>query len=108
MKITIVSESPADEEAIRILLDGIRGTPFEVMPLIRRRPQGWTDVVKSMPAVVKEVFFNFEAEALAVVIDSDLSPVHAPEHEGLGAPFAKCRYCELKATIERTVAILPP
>ncbi len=43
MKIAVVSESPADEAAIKILVDAIIGSESELFSL-RTRPNGWTKI----------------------------------------------------------------
>ena len=70
MKIAIVSESPADEAAIKILVDAIVGTESELFP-IRTRPYGWTNVFKLLPNIVTGLHYGTDVEALVVVVDSD-------------------------------------
>ena len=69
MKVAILSESPADEAAIRVLVEGILGSPInQVQAGLRAR--GWPNVAQILPAIVRHLYFNTTAEGLVVVVDS--------------------------------------
>lgn len=94
MKLAVLSEASADEAAIRILVDGLLGTPTEVVALNKFATRvGWQGRLKILPAVLKELYYQTDADALAFVLDSDKSPVHSPEHEKAGGHNPKCRLC---------------
>jgi hypothetical protein len=52
MKLAVISESPADEAAIKILVDAIVGEETELVPL-RLRPGGWPHVLQLLPPIIK-------------------------------------------------------
>jgi hypothetical protein len=109
MKIAVLSESSADEAAIRILVDGIRQQPAEPVALDRfRARRGWQTVLSILPAVLKHLHYQTDAEALVVVLDSDRSPVHVPDHEKAGGADRKCRLCCLQERAQQTQADLRP
>lgn len=88
MKVAVLSESPADEAAIRILVEGILGrqTQSPALSSFRTRAPGISGVFRAFPAVLKELYYNQQdAEGLIVVVDSDHTPVHSPEHEQPGS-----------------------
>ena len=78
MKVAVLSESPADEAAIRILVEGLLGRTIEPPPMPPIRSRGHDAVVASLPTVLKHLHYRTDAEALVVVLDSDRSPVHDP------------------------------
>jgi hypothetical protein len=106
MKLAILSESPADEAALRVLVGFVLGAPIElVAPTLRAR--GWPSVEQVLPSVLRHLHFNTTAEGLVVVVDSDDSPVHTPEHEAQGYHHPLCRVCRLRAVFRRTLRNLP-
>ena len=107
MKLAILSESPADEAALRVLVEYVLGGPFAlVAPNLRAR--GWPSVEQVLPPILRHLHFNTEADGLVVVVDSDDSPVHTAEHEAPGYHHPLCRICRLRAVFRRTIKNLPP
>ena len=108
MKVAVLSESPADEAAIRILIDGIIGrqTQSADMPPIRAR--GVSGVFTILPTVLKHLHYRTDADALVVVVDSDRTPVHKPEHEQAGGADEGCRLCKTRQTLDSVLAQLRP
>jgi hypothetical protein len=107
MNIAILSESPVDEAALRVLVRGVLGKGFnQVSPTLRAR--GWPSVEIVLPAVLRHLHFNTRADGLVVVVDSDDSVVHTAEHEAPGYHHAYCRICRLRAVFRRTLKNLPP
>jgi len=75
MKVAVLSESSADEAAIRVFLEALRGERIEPpssMPPIRSR--GWPAPLITLPSVLRHLHYHSDAEALVVVVDSELSP----------------------------------
>ncbi|HBB89115.1 MAG TPA: hypothetical protein DC047_16030 [Blastocatellia bacterium] len=103
MKIAVVSESPADEAAINILIDAIIGTDSDLYP-VRTRPHGWTRVFELLPNIVNALHYGTDVEALVVVVDSDESPVHQDFHDALQVENTKCRLCRLRTTVDRALS----
>ncbi len=100
MKVAILSESPADEAAIRILVEAILKQPIEPFhPPIRTR--GWPPVSQLLPAVIKHLYYQTDASGLVVVVDSDTSVVHVASHEQREAGEQGCRLCELRQLAKR-------
>jgi hypothetical protein len=107
MKVALLSESPADETALRVLVAAVLGRdPQWVAPGYRAR--GWPNVAQLMPAVLRHLHFNTEADALVVVVDADDSVVHTERHEAPGYFHPHCRMCQLRAVHRQTVKRLPP
>lgn len=106
MKVAILSESSADEAAIRILVDGILGAETQAVALPRLRTRGWT-VINVLPAIIKGLYYQSDAEALAFVIDSDDSPVHQPSHDITGGEDPECRLCRVRSIVELEQSRLP-
>jgi hypothetical protein len=70
MRVAILSESSADESALRIIVDsvlGVKTTPI-TMNLVSR---GWGSVRSVLPAISKTLQYRTDAEALIVVVDSN-------------------------------------
>ncbi len=107
MKIALLSESPADEIALRVLVAGVlRREPTFVSPGFRAR--GWPNVAQLMPAVIRHLHFNTDTDVLAVVADADDSVVHGERHEAPGYFHPQCRMCQLRAVYRQTTKKLPP
>jgi len=107
MKLAILSESPADEAALEVLVRGVLGQPFTVVQATLRA-RGWPSVEQVLPAIVRHLHFQTDADGLVVVCDSDDSPVHTPAHEAPGYYHPFCRICRLRAALRRTTKNLPP
>lgn len=101
MKVAILSESSADESALRILIEAILARQIEQIsfPL---RSRGWDSVPGSLPAVLKHLYYRTDAEALVVVADSDDSSIHQAAHELPDSADEDCRLCHLLTIVERT------
>jgi hypothetical protein len=107
MKVALLSESPADEAALRVLVGAVLGgPPHLVAPGFRAR--GWPNVGQLVPAVIRHLHFNTDAEALVVVVDSDDSVVHTAEHDRPDYFHPRCRMCQLRAVFRRTIRKLSP
>lgn len=106
MKIALLSESPADEAALRVLVEYVLREPFiQVAPALRAR--GWPSVEQVLPSVLRHLHFNTDADGLVVVVDSDDSVVHTAEHEAPGYFHPGCRICRLRGVFRRTIKNLP-
>lgn len=103
IKLALLSESPADEAAIGVLVQAVLGRPFRrVHPSLRAR--GWPSVLQVLPAIVRHLHFNTDVAGLVVVVDSDDTVVHTAEHDH----HPRCRLCQLRAAFRRTVKKFPP
>jgi hypothetical protein len=99
MKIAVVSESSADEAAVKILVDAIVGTETELVAL-RTRPNGWPHVLNVLPTIVVSLHYATDVEALVVVVDSDESPVHQNSHDASHSLNRDCRLCLLRTAVK--------
>lgn len=107
MKIALLSESPGDEAALRVLVEYILRRPFTLVPPALRA-RGWPSVEQVLPPIVRHLHFNTDADGLVVVVDSDDSVVHTEAHEVPGYHHAGCRICRLRAVFRRATKNLPP
>jgi hypothetical protein len=108
MRVTILSESPADEAAVQILVEAVMGRQVEWIAPRSRRAGGIHGVLAVLPSVLKELHYQRTADALVVVIDSNGSPVHTG---ALGVPCGageECRLCRARSLIERILQSLKP
>lgn len=107
MRLAILSESPADEAAVRVWAGAVLGEPCTVVaPALRAR--GWPNVEQVLPAVARHLHFHTDAAGLVIVVDSDDSPVHTAAHEAPGYHHPLCRICRLRAVFRRATRKLPP
>jgi hypothetical protein len=111
MKVVVFSESPADEAAIRILVDALLGTSTEpIQPPRLESRRGFGNLEKLLPTVFKHVYYRTDAAGLVVVADSNGSPLHTDDHEGSKFAANECRLCRLRASVhaaQRQVAPVP-
>jgi len=96
MKVAILSESPADEAAIRILVDGLLGTKTGSVSHAGLRSRGWPSVRQVLPAVLLQLHYHTDADGFVLVVDSNGTPPHEADHEFPGKTDPKCRLCELR------------
>jgi hypothetical protein len=108
MKVVVLSESSADEAAIRILVDGILSRKTQSLSPPPLRSRGWPSVIRILPTVLKYLHYRTDADALVVIVDSDDSPVHNSSHDETGNEAARCRYCQLRQVVELENANLKP
>jgi len=101
MKVAILSESPADEAAIRIFVEGLLDRPTTHVEYKGLRSRGWPSVRNVFAVVYKDLWYQTDADALIVVVDSDEAAIHHPSHEEPVGP-KPCRLCELRQ-VERRV-----
>lgn len=107
MKLALLSESPADEAGILVLAESVLQAHVQrVHPHLRAR--GWPNVAQVLPAIIRHLHFRTDADGLVVVVDSDDTVVHTPEHEAKDYFHPHCRLCQLRAVFRRTAKRLPP
>jgi hypothetical protein len=107
VNVAILSESPADEAAVRVLVEGVLQAPIQLVQA-GLRARGWPNVVQVLPAVIRHLHFNTRADGLVVVVDADDSVVHTAEHEVPNYHHPLCRMCQIRAVFRRTAKRLPP
>lgn len=99
MKLVVLSESPDNEAAIRVLVDGILGTKTDHVAPPYLRTRGWPQVLNVLPGVLKQLYYHTDAEALVVIVDSDDSDPHQRIH--LSTNSVSCRLCRLQSLADR-------
>ena len=77
MKVAILSESSADEAAVRVLVEALLEQPTEPVAL-NPRSRGWPSVLQVLPKVLLHLHFHTDADGLIVVVDTNGSPLQAP------------------------------
>jgi hypothetical protein len=106
MKVALLSESPADEAAVRVLVEAVLAAPVAlVQPGLRAR--GWPNVAQVLPAILRHLHFNTDADGLVVVVDADDTVVHTAEHEAPGYFHPQCRLCQLRSVFRKTQKRFP-
>jgi hypothetical protein len=108
MKVAILSESSADEAAVRILLEGLLGRETESVATPPLRTRGWPSILDVFPIVLKHLYYSTDADALVVVADSNHASLSPPGPEGPVAIGGKCRLSPLREAAERTLRQLRP
>lgn len=106
MKIAVLSESPADEAAIFVLLRGLRDVEMNRVVLPTPKTRGWQAVMSLVRPTLIHLHYRSDADGLVVTVDSDESPVHQRAHEQAGRPDASCRLCELRRVVATVQAEL--
>jgi len=108
MRVTLLSESPADEAAVRILVEAVLGEPVELAPARSRRAGGIDGALSILGPVLKSLHYLRHAEALVVVVDSNSSPVHTGPTDRPCANAARCRLCRTRSLIAEVRDSLTP
>lgn len=99
----MLSESAADDAAVRVLAEAILGQSLQaVLPAGLRTRGGWPAVLQILPTILKHLHYRTDAEGLVVVVDSDKSPLHRLPVEPLEARGCECRRCQLRQAALRT------
>jgi hypothetical protein len=106
MKVALLSESPADEAVLRVLVDAILGEPAQIAPA-GYRARGWPNVLQVLPAVIRHLHFNTDVDTLVVTCDSDDTPVHTAAHDAPQYYHPHCRMCQLRAAFRQTSKRFP-
>jgi hypothetical protein len=108
MRVAVLSESPADEAAVRILVESILSKQTQSIALPPLKTRGWSPVFIVLPTVLRHLHYQTVAEVLVVVLDSDESPVHQSAHEQPGGTNPQCRLCRLREDIRQIQHQLRP
>jgi hypothetical protein len=107
MKVALLSESPADEAVLRVLVEAVLGARPQ-FAAAGFRARGWPNVAQILPAVIRHLHFNTATDVLVVTCDSDDSVVHHAAHDAPGYFHPQCRMCQLRAVFRQTTKKLPP
>jgi hypothetical protein len=99
MKVAIFSESAHDEEALRVILDGVLQIKTEA-EAHNLESNGWHNVIKRLPTAIRKLHYQTETAGLLVVVDADRSSLKMGE--------AGNRREVLKTIVKATLASLGP
>lgn len=102
MKVAIIGESPADEAAVRVLINRVMGRTVQPVSFSARRAPGIAGVFTILPAALKELHYHTDADGIVVVVDTDRSPIHTDVHDQPGKADEHCRLCRLRQVVNRT------
>lgn len=92
MRVAILSESSADEAALRVIVDSVLG--LKTTPVtMNLESRGWSAVRNVLPAISKMLHYRTDAEGLVVVVDSN--------HTYLSGDEPKNRLREFQELIQR-------
>ncbi|HXF41351.1 MAG TPA: hypothetical protein VN687_16670 [Blastocatellia bacterium] len=101
MKLVVLSESPEDEAAARILVDGILGIQTKLVAPPSLRARGWPQVLNVLPAVLRQLHYHTDADGLVVIVDSDGSTPHQLTHVPSNDAAQGCRVCKLRLVADQ-------
>jgi len=96
MKVAVLSESSADEAAVRLLVEAVLGVQTTAPEPLTLRSRGWPAVRDVLPGIIRHLHFQTDVEGLVVVADSDRSVIHTGQHDMLEQGQPGCRVCELR------------
>jgi hypothetical protein len=91
MKVAILGESSADEEATRILVEALMEHEAISVELPALRTRGWPSVLDYIPAVISHLQYHTDAEAFVVVVDSNSCPIFPLEAPLPSSEGERCR-----------------
>jgi hypothetical protein len=106
MKLGIISESEANEAALRILIPALVSQPVEIIEPARARPGGWSAALNAVPVEMRHLYYRTDADGLIIVVDSDDLPVHTASHEQTSSGNEGCRACRFLTTIRQVQSSL--
>jgi hypothetical protein len=107
MKIGYYCESPADQAAMAVFVEGILGEPPEPISM-DLEAHGVTGVFRGLDGVVRGVHYNSDAAGLVVVVDCDDDHIHRPDHDAVPGGDADCRLCKARGIIAKAQRQLKP
>jgi|GEM_PF-4293239 len=104
MKVALVTESEADDELLRIILQACLGTETQLHDS-RLRVRGWPGIRNLIPTFLKHLHYLTDVNACAILADADLSPLYPPPHD---QSHPNCRMCDIDVQICETQRHLRP
>lgn len=108
MKVAVYGESPADEAALRILVDALLGSPTQRIGFPWLKSRGWPSILQNLPKVVQYLHYQTDAEGLVVVVDSDKSPLPAQPLQRLAESDDPSRLGRLQRAVDLVAARVAP
>src|SRR5262249_14016434 len=107
MKVGYYCESPADQAAMAVFVEGILGEPPEPinMDLEAHSVAGF---FMALDGAFRGVPYNSDADGLIVVVCSDDTELHDPTHDTTPAAVEDCRLCRVRKIIDKARRHLRP
>lgn len=107
MKIGYYGESPADQAALAVFVEGLLGKAPEPinMDLEAHSVPGY---FSALDGVYRGVHYNSDAEGLILVVDCDDTTLHEITHDPHGSDEESCRFCKIHKIIARAKKQLKP
>ena len=100
MRVAVLSESSADEAALRVLVDAVLGVATVPVPNLPLQGRGFNPVRAALPAIIRFLHYTTDAEGLVVVVDSN--------HSSLEETAERNRLRDLKQMIDNVRVSLRP
>ena len=107
MKIGFYCESPADQAAMRVFVEGLLGQPIEPIN-VDLEAHSVPGFFSALGGVYRGVHYNSDAEGLVIVVDSDDTELHRAEHDSPGPREDRCRLCQVHKILEDAQRNLRP
>jgi len=108
MRVAILSESPADEAAVGILVAAVLGHGVETIRAPGRRSGGISAAIRAVGITLRRLHYRREADALVVVVDANHSAVHTGPVDARCDLAENCRLCRLREEFARVRGTLSP
>jgi len=108
VRLVVLAESSADEAAIRILTEAIRGPGvIDWVEQPKFRSRGWPAVLReNLPVVIRYAHYQTDARAVIAVADTNNSILHTAAHTG--HPNPDCRLCALQTAAQTILTQVTP
>jgi hypothetical protein len=108
MKIACFSESPPDQAALAVYVEGILGERPEPVENLDLQAHGHGGVIKALDGVIRGIHYNSDADGLVVVVDCDNTEPHDANHDAPGAAHEDCRLCQIRKIALKACKQLKP
>jgi hypothetical protein len=107
LRLALLTEAGTDDVVAQTIVQFLSGRPTEIVTPLIAPARGWPAVRDQVPGFVKGAYYHTDADAIVVLVDSDLSTPHSAEHDTVGA-VRGCRLCELRTMVRETLSGVSP
>jgi hypothetical protein len=109
MKVAILSESPADEAALRVMVDALVQRGTDVVEGPRFGTRGIHSTLSMIHAFICHLYYQTDAQGLVVVVDSNGCPIFPLEGSlPAGADVGRCRLRRVRKAADNGLRGLRP
>ena len=98
MKIGFYCESPADQAALAVFVEGILGEPPEPINM-DIEGHGVTGVLSTLDGVIRGVYYNSDADGLVIVVGGERHRIAQQRNLRCCKLAERCRMCQLRKII---------